>query len=587
MFLLPSLLVGLLLAWLLRGRISRLVELELRFAPLVLTALAVQGVIFSRLGHGIPSDVVVVLHLGSYGALAAFGLANRHVRALVPILFGMILNGVAITANGGRMPASHDALAAAGLVTDGANVTDATHRLGFLGDVFALPAALPLANVFSIGDVLIALGVVGLVVSVALNGTTSVLRPRNVVDAFAERAFRRLALGKLVSLAGDWLTLAALVGWLYDETESLTSVAAILLFRIAPPIAGSGIAAYVIDRVDRRTVFVGVELARGGVVGLVLFGILTGQHAFVFGAVALSGLLAALSDSAVPATIPVLLERRTYAPANAALGVIENVSMAAGSAVAGLAISLVGVVPALVIDIGTFGLAALVFTGLPRGIRSSSGRSPTLVTGLRYVFTRRRLLFLVLSFAAATLATGLANATLPRFLGDGVHLGPGAYGFGFACLAGGLAIGKSFVGFTGVDVRGPRWIGVSLLLMATTFALLASTGHAPTALLFLAVIGFFDGTTDVIFDTVVQQEAEPRYHAALFGASTALFLSTMMLSITLAPLVNEVVRASVVVAISGACVALAGVIAFVGSLRDVAEEGLDPRLAVGASPNEP
>lgn len=587
MFLLPSLVVGLLLAWLLRGRLSRLVELELRFAPLVLAALAVQGVIFSRLGNGIPDEVVVVLHLGSYGALAAFGLANRHVRALIPILLGMILNGIAIAANGGRMPASGEALSAAGVGPEGSNVTDATRHLGFLGDVFALPRALPLANVFSIGDVLIALGVVGFVVSVALNGTTSVLRPRNVVDAFAHRAFRRLALAKLISLAGDWLTLAALVGWLYEETESLTSVAAILLFRIAPPIVGSGIAAYLVDRVDRRTVFVGVELARGGAVGLVLVGILTGQHAFVFGAVAVSGLLAALSDSAVPATIPVLLDRRAYAPANAALGVIENISMAVGSAVAGLAISFVGVVPALVIDVGTFVLAALVFSGLPRGIRSLSGRSPTLATGIRYVFTGKRLLFLVLSFAAATLATGLANATLPRFLGEGVDLGPGAYGFGFACLAAGLAIGKSFVGFTGVDVRGPRWIGVSLLLMAATFALLSSTTHAATALLFLAVIGFFDGTTDVIFDTVVQQEAEPRYHAAIFGASTALFLSTMMLSVTLAPLVNEIVRASVVVGMSGACVAVAGLIAFVGSLGDDADHGRYAPLAVGTSPNEP
>ena len=31
-------------------------------------------------------------------------------------------------------------------------------RLWFLGDVFAIPASWPLANVFSVGDVLIALG---------------------------------------------------------------------------------------------------------------------------------------------------------------------------------------------------------------------------------------------------------------------------------------------------------------------------------------------------------------------------------------------------------------------------------------------
>jgi hypothetical protein len=33
-------------------------------------------------------------------------------------------------------------------------------RLAFLGDVFAIPRGWPLANVFSVGDVLIAVGVV-------------------------------------------------------------------------------------------------------------------------------------------------------------------------------------------------------------------------------------------------------------------------------------------------------------------------------------------------------------------------------------------------------------------------------------------
>ena len=33
-------------------------------------------------------------------------------------------------------------------------------RLAFLGDVFSLPASWPLSNVFSVGDILIALGIV-------------------------------------------------------------------------------------------------------------------------------------------------------------------------------------------------------------------------------------------------------------------------------------------------------------------------------------------------------------------------------------------------------------------------------------------
>ena len=37
-------------------------------------------------------------------------------------------------------------------------------RLWFLGDVFALPARLPLANVFSVGDLLIGLGMIAFII---------------------------------------------------------------------------------------------------------------------------------------------------------------------------------------------------------------------------------------------------------------------------------------------------------------------------------------------------------------------------------------------------------------------------------------
>ena len=65
------------------------------------------------------------------------------------------------------MPASADALRTAGRSTREAAFTNsevvAHARLGFLGDVLPLPAWMPFANVFSIGDVLIAIGVFVLV----------------------------------------------------------------------------------------------------------------------------------------------------------------------------------------------------------------------------------------------------------------------------------------------------------------------------------------------------------------------------------------------------------------------------------------
>jgi hypothetical protein len=60
------------------------------------------------------------------------------------------------------MPASRGALAAAGRAAETSGFTNSTAvahaHLAFLGDVFAVPTPLPLANVFSVGDVLLLVG---------------------------------------------------------------------------------------------------------------------------------------------------------------------------------------------------------------------------------------------------------------------------------------------------------------------------------------------------------------------------------------------------------------------------------------------
>ena len=81
------------------------------------------------------------------------------------IIVGAVANFTVIIANGGQMPAAPEAFAALNGVpvvptTDFSNsvIAGPDTVLPFLGDNFVLPRPLPLANVFSIGDVLIGLG---------------------------------------------------------------------------------------------------------------------------------------------------------------------------------------------------------------------------------------------------------------------------------------------------------------------------------------------------------------------------------------------------------------------------------------------
>ncbi len=144
------------------GRLSALGELRMRGGWLVAAAIGTQIVIISLFPSG-SAGLHEAAHLGSYGLAGAYAWLNRRVPGLAIAAVGGMANFAAIAANGGVMPASADALRTAGLaVSDGGfqNSTgvDGAH-LAWLGDIFAIPASWPVHNVFSIGDVLLVVGV--------------------------------------------------------------------------------------------------------------------------------------------------------------------------------------------------------------------------------------------------------------------------------------------------------------------------------------------------------------------------------------------------------------------------------------------
>jgi len=144
------------------GRITRLATRRFRGVALLVASFVLQLLVVSVL-PGSLHTLSAVLHVASYALAAAFLAVNRWVVGLVVIAIGGALNAVAIAANGGEMPASRSAVASAGLRLSRAHFDNsglvAHPRFGILGDVFAVPRWLPAHNVFSVGDVVILLGV--------------------------------------------------------------------------------------------------------------------------------------------------------------------------------------------------------------------------------------------------------------------------------------------------------------------------------------------------------------------------------------------------------------------------------------------
>lgn len=169
---------------LLGGDLRLLATVRLRLTWLVFAALATQVLVISFMPRGSRTFEAVV-HVLTYVAAAVVVVVNRRVPGLLLIGAGTLSNGTVITLNGGTLPASPAAQAAAHLHKLGRGLDNsaplAHPRLGWLGDNFVSPSWLPFHNVVSIGDLLILAGAATLMWSVT--GVGDRLRSRRSTSA--------------------------------------------------------------------------------------------------------------------------------------------------------------------------------------------------------------------------------------------------------------------------------------------------------------------------------------------------------------------------------------------------------------------
>ena len=178
MFILYAIPIGIGVGYLLGGRLDRLGDLRFRWASLAILGLLVQVLLFVPPVSTSVGDLGPAIYVASSAAVLVAVLRNIRIPGMGLVAVGAGMNLLAIVANGGVMPASPEAVAAIGLQTDDGftnSVVMADPALRPLTDIFALPAWLPLANVFSIGDVVLGIGV-ALVIALAMR------RPAEAAD---------------------------------------------------------------------------------------------------------------------------------------------------------------------------------------------------------------------------------------------------------------------------------------------------------------------------------------------------------------------------------------------------------------------
>jgi len=357
----------------------------------------------------------------------------------------------------------------------------------------------------------------------------------------ANRNFRFLWLGQVVSQMGDWFDTIAVYTIALRLTGSGRSVALIMVARFLPSVIMGPLSGVVADRFSRRTIMIIADIMRAIVVLGFLLVRRPDQMWLVYVLTILQLAFSAFFEPAKTAVIPSIVSDRELLPANAIASVTWSVMLTLGAAIGGFVAGWFGTDVAFVLDSATFVASAMLIASVrfpKRPVREKArltvgkalGITDTL-EGARYVKHRRRVFTYLLVKPAWGMGGGIL--TLLAVFGEKVFpvAGKTATGIGVLFTARGIgtAIGpivaRRWAGETRKQMQ--IAIGIGFLIGGVFYIAFAVSQSFFLALLFLA-IAHTGGSILWVFSTVLlQREVEDKFRGRVFAAELALLTLTM------------------------------------------------------------
>ena len=358
------------------------------------------------------------------------------------------------------------------------------------------------------------------------------------------RDFRRLFVASVISLGGDWFLFVAITGLILETTDSAIDVGLAILAQQAAFFLSSPIAGVLADRLDRRKLMVGCDLARVAICAAFL---LVGPDTvwLAYPLLAVLSVFSAPFDPASSAAIPNLVDPDDLPTANALSGSLWGTMLAVGAAVGGVVSTVFGRDVAFIVNAVSFLLSALLLAGIRRPFseaREPDAEHPKMVAAtvevVHYARRDRRVFSLISVKGGFGLAAGVL-ALIPVFGVDVFHDGDIGVGVLMAARGAGALVGPFF----GHRLSGPehrrlfRVIGLALGVFGLSYMAL---GLAPAVwvaaiVIFVAHLG---GGTQWALSTYGLQVLVPDY---IRGRVFAVDFALITLSLGISSLVASVI----------------------------------------------
>ena len=519
------------------GRLSALADLKIRSLGLLVAALVLKFAVILVLPeegwafHG-------TVHVMAYVLGGFFLLANRRLPGFWLIATGGLMNFAAIAANGGVMPSTHGAFGQAGLAvtvgrfSNSAPISDP--NLGFLGDIFSTPSGWPFANVFSMGDICIVLGLAvalhRLCASRLIPSGEGQFRP-----LIADANFRKVWLAQGVSNLGDWVYSLAVLATLAIRGEGAHALAVLLITQMAPAAITGALGGPLVDRMNRKALMIGTDVLRLLSVGsLLISGSPSLFHLYLVAG--LLGVSGALFQPALQASLPNLVPKGRVVAANALVAATYNFAVMAGPVLGGLLVARLGPRPAFAVNTCSFVISALLIARsriTQTRERHTARPVAALVEGFRYSLATPlvRGAFMVIGFVM--LASTLRTPLEPLFVVQELRLPTEALGLLGGAWGLGMLLGSFSAPAAARRWRRERILSVAIAVVGLT-VLQASRSDSLSAILFLWVLsGAANGMGSVSYDSMLQERTPDALRGRVMAASEAVFHGAFLIGVSI------------------------------------------------------
>jgi MFS transporter, DHA3 family, macrolide efflux protein len=365
-----------------------------------------------------------------------------------------------------------------------------------------------------------------------LNDHDESLAPRGVWS----RNFFLLWQGQLVSAVGDIVYSIALGFWILEKTGSTALMGTLMAATALPRFAGAPFAGVVVDRINRKSLLIAMDVARGIAVVLVGAAALGGglRVWMVFAAGIVIGIGGAFFSPGVSAVLPSLVPKDRLIQANSAYALIYTGSGLLGNSAGGFLFQLIGA-PLLFLFNGLSYLVSAVtllfvrISGAPAVLKKQHFLAD-LKDGLTFAWRLKglRTMFFTASILNFFGILGIV-LILPLFQKTPA-LGAARYGVTMACLTGGMMLG--FLATGTVKVKPDARFRVFMTAAISSSSLLVAfslVGRFPAML----AIGFAAGLANAVVNSFIPATVQAVVPADMIGKVSSLL---MALSGGLAPL---------------------------------------------------